>query len=307
MANQGGDKAKVIVVVGATGQQGNSVVKAMKDDKNFIIKAATRNTQSKEAKQLAAEGVQVIQLDMFDPASCNEALKGAYGVFLVTPVNFKPGETELEIQQGKNVVDAAKANGIQHLVFSGLRSAKEVAGLEGCSHFENKKVIFDHIVKLGVPYSVVSYAAYYENLFSYFPPQKNANGEYVLGFPMLSTPFDLICVSDAGEVTHQVFLRPDEFMGQWIYLASDSATVEEYANILTKKFPGKKFVASNITPEQFAQFPFPGAKDLAVMFQFYLTGKCPYHVEETRKLHPKILTFEQWVEKNRDALEASWS
>jgi len=307
MANRDGDNAKVIVIVGATGQQGSSVVRAMKDDKHFVIKAATRNTQSKEAKQLAAEGVQVIQLDMFDPASCNEALKGAYGVFLVTPVNFKPGETELEIQQGINVVDAAKANGIQHLVFSGLRSAKEVAGLEGCSHFENKKAIFDYIVKQGVPYSVVSYAAYYENLFSYFPPRKTANDEYVLDIPMLSSPFDMICVADAGEVTHQVFLRPNEYKGQWIFLASDRATIQEYANTLTKKFPGKKFVASNISPEQFAQFPFPGAKDLSVMFQFYITGKCPYHVEETRKLHPNVLTFEQWVDKNHDALEAAWS
>jgi len=51
--------------------------------------------------------------------------------------------------QGKNVVDACKENGIQHLVFSGLRSAKEKAGLEGCSHFENKKVIFDYIVEKG--------------------------------------------------------------------------------------------------------------------------------------------------------------
>jgi len=51
-----GDNAKVIVVFGSTGQQGGSVVRAIKDDKNFIVKAATRNTNSKEAKQLAAEG-----------------------------------------------------------------------------------------------------------------------------------------------------------------------------------------------------------------------------------------------------------
>jgi NmrA-like family len=60
--------------------------------------------------------------------------------------------------QGKNVVDAAKANGIQHLVFSGLRSAKEVAGLEGCSHFENKKAIFDYIVKQGLCFSRILYS-----------------------------------------------------------------------------------------------------------------------------------------------------
>ena len=58
------------------------------------------------------------------------------------------------------------------------------------------------------------------------------------------------------------------------------------------------------TPEQFAQYPFPGAKDLSVMFQFYMSGKCSHDFETTRKLHPSVSTFEQWVDKNRDAFEA---
>jgi len=59
--------------------------------------------------------------------------------------------------QGKNVVDAAKENGIQHLVFSGLRSPKELAGLDGCHHFETKKVIYDYIIEQGGRISRVSF------------------------------------------------------------------------------------------------------------------------------------------------------
>ena len=51
--------------------------------------------------------------------------------------------------QGKNVVDAAKENGVQHLVFSGLKSAKEHIGKDGCRHFETKKTIYDYIVEQG--------------------------------------------------------------------------------------------------------------------------------------------------------------
>jgi hypothetical protein len=241
---------------------------------------------------------------MYDPASCKEALKGAYGVFLVTTF-FDTLIPEREIQQGKNVVDAAKENGIQHLVFSGSRSPKEIVGLEGCHHLETKKVICDYIVKQGVPYTVVEYATYYENLTGALKPRKNENNEYVLDIPMLSAPLDMVCGSDAGEVTHQIFIRQNEYKGRWIPLASQSSTIEEYANILTKKFPNKKFVAGKTTPEQFAMYGFPGAKELAVMFQYYITGKCDHDIELTRKLHPGILTYEQWVEKNRDAIEAA--
>ena len=48
---------KTIVIFGATGQQGGSIVKAMKDDKRFVVKAATRNAESDSAKKLAAQGI----------------------------------------------------------------------------------------------------------------------------------------------------------------------------------------------------------------------------------------------------------
>jgi NmrA-like family len=53
---------KVVVVFGATGQQGGSVVRAMKDDKNFVLKAVTRNPESEKAKQLASQGNALVQV-----------------------------------------------------------------------------------------------------------------------------------------------------------------------------------------------------------------------------------------------------
>jgi hypothetical protein len=42
------------------------------------------------------------------------------------------------------------------------------------------------------------------------------------------------------------------------------------------------------------------------MFEFYASGKYERDIELTRKLHPGISTFEQWVENNRDAFEAAF-
>ena len=70
---------KVIVVFGATGQQGGSVVRAMKDDKNFILKAATRNPDSDKAKQLTEEG------DFSYSIAC---IRLTYDEFVVGPVSF---------------------------------------------------------------------------------------------------------------------------------------------------------------------------------------------------------------------------
>lgn len=50
------ESPRVILIVGATGQQGGSVLRAMKGDENFVIKAATRNPESEKAQELAKQG-----------------------------------------------------------------------------------------------------------------------------------------------------------------------------------------------------------------------------------------------------------
>lgn len=59
-----------------------------------------------------------------------------------------------------------------------------------------------------------------------------------------------------------------------------------------------------MTNEDYAKLEFPAANDLAIMFEYYASGKYGHDIELTRKLHPGISTFEQWVENNREALEA---
>lgn len=49
-----------------------------------------------------------------------------------------------------NVANAAKENGIKHMVFSGLKSAKELIGKDGCEHFDSKKRMHDYIMKQGL-------------------------------------------------------------------------------------------------------------------------------------------------------------
>lgn len=53
------------------------------------------------------------------PETLTPVLKGAYGVFAIT--NFlEKMDAAPEITQGKAVADAAKAEGVQHLVWSSL-------------------------------------------------------------------------------------------------------------------------------------------------------------------------------------------
>jgi len=65
----------VVVVIGATGGQGGSVISSFLSDGNYSVRGITRNTQSEKAKTLHAKGVEVVSADLNDQASLVEAFK----------------------------------------------------------------------------------------------------------------------------------------------------------------------------------------------------------------------------------------
>ena len=46
---------------------------------------------------------------------------------------------------------------------------------------------------------------------------------------------------------------------------------------------------------------FPGAEDLAAMFDFYVNGNPQRSIEDTQKLNKDIFDFASWVDENKDA------
>ncbi|GKZ26969.1 hypothetical protein AbraIFM66951_003922 [Aspergillus brasiliensis] len=114
--------SKLLVIFGATGNQGGSVIRHVLSDptlsKEFKIRGITRDATKPEAKLLFEKGVEVLTGDMSDGDSLAAAVQGAHA-FLVT--NFwETASKTTEVAQGKAVADACKATHVQHLIFSSL-------------------------------------------------------------------------------------------------------------------------------------------------------------------------------------------
>src|ERR1700733_8136049 len=111
---------EVIAVVGATGQQGGSVVRALRAGNQFNVRALTRNPA--KHRELADE---VVEADLNRPETLASAFQGAHGVFLVT--NFQEHGAD-ELKQATAAVRAAKNAGVKHLVWSTLPDGQGPAG-----------------------------------------------------------------------------------------------------------------------------------------------------------------------------------
>ncbi|XP_071479478.1 nmrA-like family domain-containing protein 1 [Diadema antillarum] len=295
--------SKLITVFGATGTQGGSVARGLLENKSFKVRGITRNVESAKAKALSEQGVEMVQASIEDVSSLEGALAGSYGVFAVTNY-WEIFDQAREVQMGKNIVDAAKKVGVQHIVFSGLPAVKKLTG-KACPHFDGKAEVDEYMFQSGLTATSVQYAAYMENFLAETNYTKLQSGGYLFNFPMQGTPLDLVYAGSAGAAVAAIFNDVEKFKGRVISLSGDKKTVAEYCDVVNKVLgPPVQVNPSPMSPEEFGKLGFPGADDLAAMFAFYQTEHPKYSVSETKTLDPKSKDFMAFVQDNKEKIRA---
>jgi len=157
---------KIILVTGATGNQGGAVLKTLIEHGGYEIRALTRDVESEFASALAAKGIKVVPGQLGDKESMMKACEGVYAVFGVSIPAMAPGVVDEKIQ-GSNLVDACKANGVQVLVWSSLPSPKETSGGRFVSPvFDDKVEVEKYIKSVGQPAVVFRTGGFTSNLLS---------------------------------------------------------------------------------------------------------------------------------------------
>lgn len=76
----------LLVVLGATGNQGGSVIKHFLNQSpaTYRLRGLTRNASAASAQALTAEGVEMVAADVDDLSSLQRAFEGADAIFAVT-------------------------------------------------------------------------------------------------------------------------------------------------------------------------------------------------------------------------------
>src|SRR5262245_60594624 len=150
---------RIVLVTGATGRQGGSVIRHM-HPKGWKLRALTRDPDSPAAQELVHKGIEVVKGDLENPVTLEPATRGVYGIYSVQ--DFWAVGAKREVLQGKNLADAAKKAGVEHFVYSSVGGAERNSGID---HWESKWEIENHIRKLGLPATMLRPAAFMENYY----------------------------------------------------------------------------------------------------------------------------------------------
>ena len=278
---------KIIAVTGATGQQGGAVARKLLAD-GWQVRALTRDANKPAAQELASLGAELVAGDMDSWSELDAAFKDVYGVFSVQNFWLPNVGFEGEIRQGKNVADAAKAAGIQHLVYSSVGAAHRGMGQK---HFESKWIIEQHIHELDIPYTILRSAAFFENFN--WERASILNGMFnALGLRP-EKERQLIAVEDIGVFVMLAFANPEEYLGQTIELAGDALTESQIADTFARVIgrPVKLTIPRGGNSHR-------SNEEMTAMFNFFNGEAYAADIPALRKLHPGLLTLEQYLRKN---------
>jgi uncharacterized protein YbjT (DUF2867 family) len=257
------DSKKLIAVVGATGQQGGAVARALQASGHFKVRALTRNPD--KHSKLADE---VIAADLNRPETLQAAFAGAHGVFLVTNA-WEAGREES--RQAVAAVDAAKNADVQHLIWSTLPDVEAISGgTITVPHFTDKAKVDRIVSEAGFAYHTFVIAPfYYQNLLGALAPQKQADGS--LGWALPLDPERRVIhmgdITEIGAIVAGAFGQPDlAGHGEHLPLVGDFLSFNEI--IATLNPQGHKFSFKQVPREVFAGW-FPGAEDVAAMLAYF--------------------------------------
>lgn len=309
---------KLIVVFGATGAQGGGVARAILNDPDseFAVRAVTRDPNSEKARELARLGAEVVAGDVDDRQSINRALAGAYGAFFVT-FFWAHFSAEKEMAEAKNMAEAAKEAGLQHVIWSTLEDTRRYIPLEDnrmptlqgkykVPHLDGKGEADQYFLDAGVPVTFLITSFYWENLLYFgMGPKKESDEKYTITFPMGDKKLSGIAAEDIGKCAYGIFKRGKEMVGKRVGVAGEQISCNDMARVLSKGL-GKEVSYREITPEQYRNLGFPGADDLGNMFQFFRDFEEDLSrtrdVRFTRELDPELKTFEKWVAENAERM-----
>ena len=299
---------KTIAVMGGTGAQGGGVVRALLASDTWCVRVITRDTSSPRARELADMGCELQQANLNEQDSLPAAFRDAYGVFAVT--NFWDRETRMnEYQQGKAMVDAAKAAGVSHFVWSTLPDYQAISHDKYIvPHFTSKARVDALVKEAGFKYwTFVEAPFYYQNFHTIFAPAQNEQGQQLWRLPLDPERCRFHCadISELGLLVAAALAQPDRAgQGHYLPLSCGNYNWQELIEILNSQ--GHNIVYEQISAEEYdAQFP--SAKEFRHMMEFwqeydYFGPDSVSKLDLSDALVPEGLTgFDDWARINMRA------
>lgn len=292
-----------ILVFGAGGaQQGHLIGEATKKGADVI--AATHS--EKNFKKLKEAGATPVLADMADADAMLKITKGVQAIAFLVPVAL--ADPKLGLQYAKNVIEAAKANGVSKIVWNA--SGWIVPAKIGIPDEDVKVDIKTCIKESGLDYAIIEPTIYMENLLGpYCAPL--VKSERKLSYP---TPEDMpigwIASRDVCAFEVAAIYNPDVRTDSFRVSGLANMTGKQLAEAFSKELQ-EDISYHTIAPKAFGKIMQPvigeaGAAGVEAMYQGLHDAKeYPEKFNKDMqdvlgKLPVQMTSINEWIKEHKD-------
>ena len=276
--------AEKILVLNSTGKVGRNVCRALLEA-GYEVYGTTRSSKG----TLADMGVKPVVCNYTLREDLNRAFAqtGAKKVFVITDYFAAAKKSaKLEFEQGRAAIDAAKAAGVDHLVFMSVADAEMFD--QHVKHLHAKVALEKYLRESGVPFSILRPCAFFENLddAANWNPLKKGMVKF------LSLQDCKYCATyDIGRAAAIQLKDPKTWLGQSLDVIGWQGDLSQVAAALSE-VSGVPVQAKLVMPI-FLRKLF--LKDLHHMFLYYEVQKGPRGTPEAfKKVLPDALSAQDW-------------
>ncbi|KAF9159543.1 hypothetical protein DFQ26_006416 [Actinomortierella ambigua] len=327
---------KILVVFGATGNQGGSVIDTFLSDPHltsrYHLRAVTRDASRPAAKALQAKGAEVVEGDVDDTASLARVLNGAHIVFLTTMSIYDEQLRQREERQVRAVVDAIATGGtsktVRQIIFSSLPDATSISGGKyQVQAFDSKYGLEHNVIRPwaashGIRTAFYAPGVFFQNLHGWLRPQPvetktstttattattttsttTTTTKYAIRSPYLpTTAFPWTDASaDTGKWVAAAVEEPEKYDGSVFCAATRVYTMEEVVQAVSRA-TGKTVVLETAPlPEATTHGALQAMTQFLNEFPYYgddQEGKLRWAQEQARPFGA-LTTLEEYLARN---------
>ncbi|WP_293914717.1 MULTISPECIES: SDR family oxidoreductase [unclassified Sphingobacterium] len=229
----------MILVTGATGNLGSSVVQQLKkhiSNEDFIVTSSNQEG----VELLTSQGLKARLANFNNQKTLDIAFKGITKLLLISTMD------KSRFEQHKKVIDAAKNQGVLHIVYTSLAIRDiQTSGVKDLmiSHFQTE----DYIKESGLVYTILRNTMYADALLQILGPNVLEKG---INIPGGNGKVPYALRREMGEATANLLLQEGLGNRTYDFTGSKSFSYAEVASELSK-LSGKTVLYNNITDDNF--------------------------------------------------------
>jgi uncharacterized protein YbjT (DUF2867 family) len=251
----------VILVTGAAGKTGLAVLNALSARGEKTRALVHQDGHEKKVRDAGANEASIGNLESTEDLQM--AMDGIDKVYLIVP-NVHPREIEI----GRNAIETAKKNHIDHFVYHSVLYPK----IEEMPHHWRKYKVEERLMQSGLAFTILQPANYMQNILAYWDGIIK-NGEFQIPYRLeaRSSPVDLM---DVAEVVAIVLASETHYEESYELCGPEVLSTLDTANIISDHL-GKDIKANLQSMDNWKQKAIDGGLDadrlntLIKMFEYY--------------------------------------